>query len=330
MMVITKTPFRMSLFGGGTDYPEHFQQYGGCTLSTAINKYGYIIVSDLQQFLDYKIRVTYSKIELVDHVDDLEHPAVRECLKFMGITENIEIHYTADLPARSGLGSSSCFTVGLLKALHAYLGDDVPALTIAEEAVQVEREWIGERVGLQDQYSCAIGGLLHLSYAPDMSIRVYTIPISLNRQEALRSHVMLFYTGLQRNAHDILEEQIRETKRGELTDRLQILGSKVPLAIDLILSEENIQEIGEMLHDSWEVKRTLSSVVSNSLIDSYYDQARLAGSIGGKLMGAGGGGFLLLFVAPENQPRVRKALSTLREVTFQFEPEGTRIIYSER
>lgn len=326
-MIITQTPVRTSFLGGGTDYPEHFSRYGGATLGASIDKYIYITVTPLTQFFDHRIRVSYSKTELCKTVDEIQHPAVRECLRFMGIDGGIEIAVVSDLPARTGLGSSSSFTVGLLHALHAFKGELVSQEQLAAEAVHVEREMIKERVGLQDQYTCAVGGLLHLEFQDGNQVAVTPVTISRARLQALQERLMLFYTGLQRSAHEVLEQQIERTKAGTITEYLLQLGELVPQGIEVLCNGHDLSHFGELLHQAWTLKRRLSDTITNPLIDDAYERARRAGAVGGKLLGAGSGGFLLLYVEPYNQAAVRRALADMREVDFRFENRGSRLIF---
>lgn len=326
-MIITQTPLRTSFLGGGTDYPEYFGQHGGATLGTSIDKYTYITVSPLTKFFDYRIRISYSKTELCKTVDEIQHPAVRECLRFMHIDGGVEIVVVSDLPARTGLGSSSSFTVGLLHALHAFKGEMAGREQLAAEAVCVEREMIKERVGLQDQHTCAVGGLLHLEFQDHNRVTITPVTISRDRIQALQERLMLFYTGLQRSAHEVLEQQIERTRAGLITPSLIQLGDLVPQGVDVLCNGHDLGNFGELLRQGWMLKRQLSDTISNAFIDDAYERARRAGAIGGKLLGAGSGGFLLLYVEPYNQAAVRKALADMREVPFQFENQGSRLIF---
>lgn len=326
-MIITKTPLRISFLGGGTDYPEHFRQHGGQTLAVAIDKYSYVIVNPLAKLFDYKIRVSYSRTELVGDVKEIEHPAVRGCLQFLNLPGNMEIHYVGDLPARSGLGSSSSFTVGLLHALHSVKGELVSTTQLAEEAVYVEQQLLCERVGVQDQYSCALGGLQHLKFSTDGRITPNPVPLSTPQWSGLQSHLMLFYTGINRYAHQILDEQIERTKQGTNANDLHYLSGLVDQGLDILTNGHSITAFGELLHAGWEAKRRLSSKISNQMIDDCYQRARAAGAIGGKLLGAGGGGFLLLFVPPSRWDQVEAALSDLKRVDFSFENTGSTLLF---
>lgn len=326
-MIISMTPLRISFLGGGTDYPEYADLHGGETLVTSIDKYTYITVSPLTEFFDHRIRVSYSKTELCRDVEEIQHPSVRECLKFLGIDGGVEISVVSDLPARTGLGSSSCFTVGLLHALHAFKGNLASKEQLAEEAVYIEREMIKERVGLQDQYSCACGGLSHLGFEQGNRVSVTPLPLNKARITALEERLLLFYTGLQRTAHDILEEQIEKTASGEVQTNLDTLKSLVHEGVSILSGGSDLSMFGHLLHESWTLKKSLSSAISNSFIDEAYETARNSGAIGGKLLGAGGGGFLLLYAEPYNQAKIRENLSRLREVSFGFENFGSRILY---
>lgn len=326
-MITTKTPVRVSFLGGGTDYPDYFHQHGGQTLGAAINKYTYITVSRLANLFDYSIRVSYSRTELVKSVDQIEHPAVRECLRFLNVDGYIEINVVSDLPAHTGLGSSSSFTVGLLHALHASKGQVVGLGQLAAEAVYVEQEMIQERVGVQDQYTCAHGGLVHLQFGRDGNIRVSPIPLRVERLAELQAHLMLFYTGIRRYAHEVLDEQLERTKQGTILEELGYLGNLVDQGLEVLTNEHPITCLGELLHTAWMTKRRLSSKISNPLIDEHYDRARQAGAVGGKLLGAGGGGFLLLLVEPENQAAVKQALADLQCIPFAFDYNGSRLLF---
>jgi D-glycero-alpha-D-manno-heptose-7-phosphate kinase len=326
-VIITRTPLRVSFFGGGTDYPDYFGQHGGQTLGVSIDKCSYISIFPLPSIFDYAIKVGYARTETANRLDDIQHPSVRECLRLLGIERGVEIAYMGDLPARTGLGSSSSFTVGLLHALHAFKGELVPTVQLAEEAIHVEHNMIRERVGVQDQYLCAHGGLVHLKIARNGSIRVSPIPLDEDRLEQLQSHLMMVYTGVQRHAHEVLEEQMQRTGEGANAESLTCLSRLVDQGLEILTTGRPLEEFGELLHCGWLAKRRLSTKISSPQIDAWYAQARQAGAIGGKLLGAGGGGFLLLFVAPEKRASVRRALQPLKEVEFRFEFNGTSLLY---
>lgn len=326
-MIITRTPLRLSFFGGGTDYPDHYLQHGGQTLGVAIDKYSYISLNPLAGLFDYQIRVSYSRTELVGCLDAIEHPAVRECLRFTGIDRGIEIHYVGDLPARTGLGSSSSFTVALLHALHAFKGEHVSQDHLAHEACHVEQALIGERVGVQDQYTCSHGGLLHLRMATSGQIGVQRVPLPAGRLGELRTHLMLVYTGVRRVAHEVLEEQLDRTRHGVLVEDLRVVGALVEQGLEVLTDGGAISRFGELLDTAWRTKQRLSSRITSARIDSIYQRARAAGAIGGKLVGAGAGGFLVLFVPPASREEVTRALPELHSVSFDFDHTGSRLLF---
>jgi D-glycero-alpha-D-manno-heptose-7-phosphate kinase len=326
-MVITQTPVRISFLGGGTDYPEYFLQHGGETLVASINQYTTITVHHLTQFVDHDLRVHYSTVEAVKSLNDVKHPSARECLRFLGIERGVEIHYVTSLPARTGLGSSSSATVGLLHALHAFQHKMVTREQLAAEAVHVEQKLIKERVGSQDQYACAVGGLRHLEFFADGSVRTTPVIVEPKRLQALNDRLLLLYTGIQRHAHDILEEQIGRTASGQNTEQLHRLKSLVAQGVDVLTGTNNLAQFGELLNDAWVIKRGLSSKISSAGIDDAYTRARKAGAIGGKLLGAGGGGFLLLYAEPEHHQHIQKSLPEYRSVRFCFETLGSQTIF---
>lgn len=328
MIVITRTPVRVSFLGGGTDYAEFFTRHGGGeVLVTAIDKYSYLKVSRMEDFFDYRVRVSYSRTELAGSVGEIQHPSVRACLEFMKTGLPIEITYTGDLPARTGLGSSSSFTVGLLNALHAYGGRVTSAEQLANEALHVEHDLIKERVGYQDQCIAAYGGFRHIKfYAPDR-IEVTPVPLTRARLDELKGSVLVFYTGLTRLAHQVLKEQIKKTESDENTPALLEMRSLVGKGVEALTGGKPFDEFGALLHRSWEIKQSLSSAITTPEIVGAYDKARKAGAVGGKLLGAGGGGFLLFVVPPAKQAAVRAALAPMREMEFAFEPLGSQIIF---
>ncbi len=327
-MIITRTPFRISLFGGGSDYPAWFRQHGGAVLGFAINRYCYISVRRLPPFFDHKHRIVYSFIENVKEIAEIKHPVVRAVLTEMGVRDGLEIHHDGDLPARSGLGSSSSFTVGLLHALHALAGRHCGQRELADEAIHIEQDVIREHVGSQDQIWAAYGGFNHISFRCDGSYEVAPVILRLDRRRDLQSHFMLLFSGLSRYASEIAAEQIANLNRH--TRHVHRMMSLVNEAVT-ILGEPNrdIREIGELLHESWMLKRELAAGISTPAIDEIYETALAAGALGGKLLGAGGGGFVLLFVEPAKRPAVRQALSRLIEVDFEVEGSGSRIVVYE-
>jgi len=324
-MIITRTPFRVSLLGGGSDYPEFFLEHGGATIVTTINQYCYLTVNRLSPFFEHSIRVSYSRTELVKGVCEIQHPLVRECLSFLKLESGVEITHIADLPGRTGLGSSSAFTVGLLHALHAFRGELVNADRLAREAIHVERERVGDKVGWQDQFASAHGGFLHLQFGRDATVRVDPIPTGRVRMQTLRSNLLLFFTGIARTSTEILEGQQRRLEAN--TPNLHKLRDLAAEGIQVLARSRDLREFGELLHEGWELKRQLAPDISPSPLQAQYEKARTAGAIGGKLLGAGGGGFWLLFAPPDRQSSVRAVLSDLKEVPFDFEREGSKIIY---
>jgi D-glycero-alpha-D-manno-heptose-7-phosphate kinase len=326
MMIISRTPVRISFFGGGTDYPDFYHCHGGAVLGTTINKYTHISLNTLSDFFDHKIRIGYSKTELVKTVDEIEHPSIRECLKFKQLQgKNLDIHIFSDLPARTGLGSSSSFTVGFLHAIYALCGEEISKQQLAEEACHVEQNLIQELVGSQDQFHAAYGGFNLIEFN-SQGIKIRPVPLSDEKIAALEQHLLVFYTGLTRYASELLQEQIDKTRDRSNDPHLKIMLEMVYEA-EHLMTTASPREIGKLLHESWQLKRKLSSKISNDLIDQAYAAARSAGAYGGKLCGAGSGGFLALLVPPEAQSAVRGALKGLLEVNFRFEKEGSTIIY---
>jgi D-glycero-alpha-D-manno-heptose-7-phosphate kinase len=325
-MIISRTPVRISFFGGGTDYPGHYEAHGGEVLSTTIDQYLYITVRKLAPFFPHRIHVSYSKSESVQEIDEIQHPSVRHCLKHLDIKHGIDIFLMSDLPARTGLGSSSAFTVGLLRALHALRGDAITKESLAREAIYVEQEVIRERVGSQDQVAAAYGGFNRISFDKQDGFRVTSLTFDPARKKALQSHLMLFFTSISRTADEIVEEQFQKVKLNvdSLKRMQQQVGEGARILADL---SRDMREFGELLHEGWMLKRALSSRISNTFIDEAYEQARRHGAIGGKLLGAGGGGFLLLFVPPERQQELRDNLPKLMHVPFGFEDDGTSLVH---
>jgi D-glycero-alpha-D-manno-heptose-7-phosphate kinase len=325
-MIISRTPFRISFFGGGTDYPVYYQENGGAVLATAINRYCYINLRYLPPFFEYNHRIVYRKIEMVNKIDEIQHLSVRECLRYMKVKNGLEIHHDGDLPARSGLGSSSSFTVGMLNALFALKGQLISKDYLAEAAIHVEQEMIRENVGSQDQTMAAFGGLNIVRFNSQQGKHLQVQPVCLKSKklEEFQNHLMLFFTGIVRTASDLAGEQIKKTskKKSELSE----MYSMVDIAADILSNGRDIKDFGLLLHETWQLKRSLTDRISNNIIDEIYDKARNAGAIGGKILGAGGGGFILFFVEQERQAQVKEALGLLH-VPFNFEHEGSRIIY---
>ena len=324
-MIISRTPFRISFFGGGTDYPVWYRENGGAALATTIRRYCYITCRWLPPFFEHSSRIVWSKIELVKDREEIEHPSVRECLRYLKIPQGIEVHHDGDLPARSGLGSSSAFTVGLLHALYGLKGVMPSKMQLAQDAIHLEQELLKENVGSQDQMSAAFGGFNRIDFSRDGSFHVSPVILGEERLSLFQGHLMLFFTGLVRTASDIAAEQIQitEKKRPELNRIQQMVGE----SMEILCGREDLTRFGRLLHESWLIKRGLTRKISTPQIDAMYEAARQAGAIGGKLLGAGGGGFLLLFVRPEDQQRVRETLPGILQVPFGFEKLGSRIIF---
>lgn len=324
-MIITRTPFRISFFGGGTDYPAWYQEHGGVVLSTSIDKYCYISCRHLPPFFEHKHRIVYSRIENVQHVDEIEHPAVRAILEWSAYERGLEIHHDGDLPARSGLGSSSSFTVGLVHALSALKGTYASKEQLAKDAIHIEQNIINEHVGSQDQISAAFGGFNRIEFHRNDTFQVSPVVLSQRRVDELHDHLMLCFTGFSRLACEVAKSKIDNFKSRK-TELLR-MKEMVDEAIAILQSSAiPIDEFGKLLHQSWLHKRSLSDKVSTPAIDQYYDVAIDAGATGGKILGAGGGGFLLLFVKPELQGRVRERLKHLVHVPFSFDDSGSRVV----
>lgn len=325
-MIISRTPFRVSFFGGGTDYPAWFTQHGGAVLAAAIQRYCYISCRFLPPFFPHRFRIAYSQIENARTIEEIQHPVVRACLQLRGITDGLEIHHDSDLPKQTGLGTSSAFAVGMLNALSRLEGKTVPSMDLATEATYVERVLCRENVGSQDQVTAAIGGLNRIDFRPNGEIRVAPLGMSPERIAEFQRHLMLFFTGFSRHASDVVTEQLAtmNSKERELRDLRGMVDEAERLLCGLA---DPWADFGRLLHEGWEIKRTLSSRISNVPIDDMYAAARRAGAIGGKLCGAGSGGFLLLLVAPERQPSVAAALHQQLHVPVAFDFQGTQIIF---
>lgn len=324
-MIVSRTPYRVSFFGGGTDYPEWYRVHGGSVLAASINKYCYISCRYLPPFFEHRYRIVYSQIESRQTVDEIEHPAVRAVLKQMDVQRGIEIHHDGDLPARSGMGSSSSFTVGLIHAIHALRGSMPSRKQLASESTHIEQKILKETVGGQDQIMAAHGGFNHVTFTRSGEIIVKPLTISPERLAELNSHFMLFYTGVQRIASIVAKTYVNEIDKQET--QLLALGRMVDQGIDVLRNGNDITEFGQLLHEAWQTKKSLSPNVSIPIVDEIYQQARQEGAIGGKLLGAGGGGFLLLFVRPQDQLRVRDRLKGLVHVPFKVESSGSQIIF---
>ena len=325
-MIISKTPVRISFFGGGTDYPEYFNEYGGSVLSTTIDKYVYITINKIGGLLDEKYRIAYKKVELCNTIEDIEHPSVRETLRNMNIEDGLDINIFSDLPARTGLGSSSSFTVGLLNALYAYEGKVKSKLDYAKEAIYIEKDILQENVGVQDQLAAAVGGLNYMKLSSS-GYEVNPIILSKERKRQLDSNLLLYYTGISRFATEVLKEQVENTKKKTVMIELKDIYDMVQDGMK-ILSDSAIplSDFGYLLDKTWQAKKKLSSAISSGSIDEMYEIAMRSGAFGGKLLGAGGGGFFLFYVDGEKE-EFRKKMSKFVEIPFQFEGDGSKIIY---
>ncbi|MBS3903039.1 MAG: NTP transferase domain-containing protein [Anaplasmataceae bacterium] len=325
-MVITRTPFRISFFGGGTDYPAWYRNFDdGVVISTTIDKYCYITCRAFPPFFDHKLRAVWSKIELGNNPDDIVHPSVRETLKFFGVQDGIEVHHNGDLPARSGLGSSSAFTVGFLHALHALGKKETNKHQLAKDAIHIEQNLIKENVGSQDQVAAAFGGFNKIIFHRSGDVEVVPLSISKPKLEDLENRLMLFFTGLARTASEVVPEQIKNTpkKEKELKRMLELVAE----AEDILTTDRPIDDFGRLLDEAWQLKKQMSSVISNQYIDEIYETGKKAGALGGKLLGAGSGGFVIFYVPLEKQSSIKEALKHLLHVSFRFENAGSQVIY---
>jgi D-glycero-alpha-D-manno-heptose-7-phosphate kinase len=324
-MIISRTPFRISFFGGGTDYPAWYRQNGGAVLSTSFDKYCYITCREQPPFFEHKFRITYSIVENAKTISEITNPAVRAVISEMGFDHGLEIHCDADLPARSGLGSSSSFVVGMLHSLSALQGKRLSKEWLTQEAIRIEQEVLQENVGSQDQAAAAHGGFNIIHFRQDGSLKVEPLVVPAHRKQALNDHLMLFFTGFSRISSEIAKAQVANMEKK--SEELHRMRSMVDQGVEILCDGHDLCEFGELLHSGWMHKRAMSDQVSNSSIDALYDIARKAGAIGGKLLGAGGGGFMLMFVEPEKQAAVREALRELIYVPFKFESAGSQLIY---
>jgi D-glycero-alpha-D-manno-heptose-7-phosphate kinase len=327
-MIISRTPFRVSFFGGGTDYPTWYRQHGGAVLGTTINKYCYISLRPLPPFFEHRHRIVYSRIELPNTLEEIQHPAVRHVLMEYTISEGVEIQHHGDLPARSGMGSSSSFTVGLLNALRAYQGYACSPQWLATEAIRIEQEVIREKVGSQDQIWAAYGGMNVITFDTAGSFQIHPLIMSADRRTELESHLMLFFTRFSRIAETVAARQIDNllARERQLRCMRQMVEEGAAILQD---TSRPILHIGRLLHESWRLKKELADGVSNDAMNEIYAAALRAGAIGGKLLGAGGGGFMLIFAEPHTQPAIRDALKDLIEVSFHIGSSGSRIVVYE-
>lgn len=322
-MVITQTPFRISFFGGGTDFPGFYNEHGGSVISTSIDKYCYVTVRHFPPFFTYSTELSYSVKERVNSIDEIKHPAIREAMRHLDM-HDLSVTYDADLPARSGLGTSSSFAVGMLSAFYALKGKYVDKKWLAEEAIYLERTLCAESGGVQDQIIAAYGGLNRIDFSSN-GFEVRPVIISTDRKKELNDSLMMFFTGFSRMSHSIQVKHEKAMK--DNTSRLMEMLSIVDEAEKILTCKGNLADFGRLLDYSWSLKRGITNAVSTDIIDALYARAIQAGALGGKLLGAGGGGFLLLFVEADKQEAVRQELSDLMEVPFHFEEGGTRVLY---
>jgi D-glycero-alpha-D-manno-heptose-7-phosphate kinase len=324
-MIISRTPFRISFFGGGTDYPAWYREHGGAVLATAIDKYCYISCRYLPPFFEHKYRIVYSRIENVMELSQIEHPAVREVLQWMNCVRGLEVHHDGDLPARSGLGSSSSFTVGLINALMAMKGMHVTKEKLLQHALHVEQDLIQENVGSQDQVSAAYGGFNKIEFRQDGAIDVNPVILRPERRASLESHLMLFFTGISRYASDVARAKIDNLNQRKT--ELRMMRTLVDEALGILGSEkDDLDDFGKLLDENWQYKRKLSDKVTTPEIDQIYEAAKSAGALGGKLLGAGGGGFLMFFARPEQHAAIREKLKGLIYVPIKFDTSGSKIV----
>lgn len=324
-MIITKTPFRMSFFGGGTDMEDYFREHKGSVLSTTFDKYCYVNVRHLPRFFEYSTELTYSKIERVSRADDIEHPAIRNAMKMLDMHE-IRLIYEADLPARSGLGTSSSFAVGMLNAFYTLKGKYANKRKLADESIYLERVLCQENGGWQDQIAASFGGFNRIDFGPD-GYEVFPLIISPERKKILNSNLLMFFTGFTRISSDVQKENSQvqvHDKRILLTEMQKLVDEAEKVLTD---RETDLDEFGRLLDCGWKLKRKTGPAVSTDSIDELYKKGMKAGALGGKLLGAGGGGFLLFYVPPEKQESVKRAMGGLMHIPFEFETGGTRVIH---
>ena len=326
-MLISRAPVRISFFGGGTDYPEYFLQHGGSVLATAIDKFSYVTASPfLSHLFDYSVRVSYRKVELVKTISEMEHRVFRECLKFCNLEKDIELHNVADLPAFTGLGSSSAFTVSLLHALHSFKGEFVRPIDLAYEAIYVERHLVQDKVGCQDQLMAAMGGFNLVEFRTEQDIIVSRVAISPDRLAEFEAHIFIVFTGIKRKAANVVEKQLQ--KMADNTEILKEMRKMVDKGWDILTSNQSLTAFGELLHQAWLAKRSLDTGISNTEIDEIYRLGIGAGALGGKLLGAGAGGFMLFFAPPEVHPQLQSVFMNHQILSLKINAPGSQIIFS--
>ena len=324
-MIISRTPFRISFFGGGTDYPVWYKENSGAVLATTINKFCYISCRYLPPFFEHKSRIIWSRMEYVDDISEIQHPSVRACLRFMKIEKGVEIHHDGDLPARTGIGSSSAFTIGLLHSLYALKGIMPTKRQLALDAIHLEQEVMKENVGSQDQTMSAFGGFNLIEFGKGNGIHVRPVTLCPERLKLFQDHLMIFFTGFSRTASDIAGDQIENVPNKK--NELKVMHQMVNRALELLNGNSDLSGFGRLLDENWRLKRRLSDKISTPAIDEIYSAAMRSGALGGKLLGAGGGGFMLIFARPEAQTKIRQRLKKLLYVPFRFENLGSQIIF---
>jgi len=323
-LIVSKTPYRISFFGGGTDLPQWYEEYGGSVISTSIDKYCYITCRGLLPFYPYKHRLVYSKAQTVNKLDEIEHPVIRETLKFLNVSTGLEIHHDGDLPARSGLGSSSSFTVGMLHVIRKFMNENCSSEELAKDAIYIEQTLLNEAVGSQDQIAASYGGFNKIEFHKNGHFHVEKLKVHSNRKLDLNDHMLLLFTGIQRFAQDIEITKINRIK--EIHSGLTQISQAAKEAESLLLSNKfSSIEFGLLMHEGWKIKKELSPLVSNKAINAIYDSALGAGAVGGKLLGAGGGGFMLLMADPKYHAKIKKVLSPLVFVDFNFDTDGSTV-----
>lgn len=325
-MIITQTPLRISFLGGGTDYPEYFLRHGGAVLGTAVDKSAYFGMSHFySRLFDYTIRIAYRQVECVGTIDELQHAPFRECLRWTGVEHDVEINHSTELPSFTGLGSSSAFVVGLLNTIYAFQGKMKPPLELAYEAIELERSALGESVGCQDQTFAAVGGFNLMEFRGMHDIVVHRLPLSRERIEEIEQHLFAVFTGIKRRAEDMAARQVKRVEENE--GRLKTMRQLVDDGYRTLVGSGSVAAFGELLHKSWQLKRSLDSAVSNNVVDEIYQAGLEAGALGGKLLGAGGGGFVLFVVPPERKAALRQRLAHLQEVEFRVNATGSHVVH---
>jgi len=326
-MIISKTPFRVSFFGGGTDYPEHFTRHGGAVLGTAVDKCTYLAATRFySQLFDYSIRLAYRQVECVADLEKIEHAPLRECLRWVGITKDIEVDCVAELPSSVGLGTSSSFVVGVLNALYAFQGRLVHPLDLAYQAIELERDVLRESVGCQDQTFAAMGGFNLIEFRTTRDIVVHRVPLSAERKAEFEQHLLVVYTGIRRRASQLAARQVEKIAKN--LAQLSQMRRMVDEAYSILAGGQCLTNFGRLLHQGWLLKNSLDSSISNETINGIYRRGLEAGALGGKLLGAGGGGFVLFFVPPEKRQAVLNALGPLETISMSVNAPGTQIVHA--